>query len=165
MINTGKLLAKEDGLFPCTPQGCLRLIKEVYKDLSGLNAAVIGRSSIVGRPMAELLLQNNCTVTIMHEESKNLKGITSKADILVSATGVKHLVKEDWVKKGAVVIDVGISRVQDESGEVKIVGDVDFENVIQKVRAITPVPGGVGPMTICYLMKNVAKAMKMGLKI
>lgn len=155
--NIGKLITIQDGLFPCTPQGCLELIKSVTPNISGKNAVVIGRSNIVGRPMSNILMNEDCTVTVVHLETANPREITRAADILVVATGVPHLVKEDCVKDGAIVIDVGISKIV-QNGKEKIVGDVDFDNVQKKVMAITPVPGGVGPMTIAYLMKNVVKA-------
>ncbi|MBP9792338.1 MAG: bifunctional 5,10-methylenetetrahydrofolate dehydrogenase/5,10-methenyltetrahydrofolate cyclohydrolase [Rickettsiales bacterium] len=158
--NIGKLITMQDGLFPCTPQGCLELIKSVNPNISGKNAVVIGRSNIVGRPMSNILMNEDCTVTVVHLETKNPKEVARSADILVVATGVPHLVKEDWVKDGAIVIDVGISKVV-QDGKEKIVGDVDFNNVLKKAGAITPVPGGVGPMTIAYLMKNVVKAYRM----
>jgi methylenetetrahydrofolate dehydrogenase (NADP+)/methenyltetrahydrofolate cyclohydrolase len=158
--NIGKLITMQDGLFPCTPQGCLQLIKSVTPDIRGMNAVVIGRSNIVGRPMSNILMNENCTVTVVHLETINPKEIARAADILVVATGVPHLVKEDWVNKNSIVIDVGISKIL-QDGKEKIVGDVDFENVRNKVKAITPVPGGVGPMTIAYLMKNVLSAYKM----
>jgi methylenetetrahydrofolate dehydrogenase (NADP+)/methenyltetrahydrofolate cyclohydrolase len=157
--NIGKLITMQDGLFPCTPQGCLELIKSITPNIIGKNAVVIGRSNIVGRPMSNILMNEDCTVTVVHLETKNPKEVARSADILVIATGVPHLVKEDWVKDGAIVIDVGISKVV-QDGKEKIVGDVDFDNVIKKAGAITPVPGGVGPMTIAYLMKNVVKAYK-----
>jgi len=157
--NIGKLITMQDGLFPCTPQGCLELIKSVTPNISGKNAVVIGRSNIVGRPMSNILMNEDCTVTVVHLETKNPKEVARSADILVVATGVPHLVKEDWVKDSAIVIDVGISKVI-QDGKEKIVGDVDFDNVLKKAGAITPVPGGVGPMTIAYLMKNVVKAYK-----
>ena len=157
--NIGKLITMQDGLFPCTPQGCLELIKSVTPNISGKNAVVIGRSNIVGRPMSNILMNEDCTVTVVHLETKNPKEVARSADILVVATGVPHLVKEDWVKDSAIVIDVGISKVIQDEKE-KIVGDVDFDNVLKKAGAITPVPGGVGPMTIAYLMKNVVKAYK-----
>lgn len=157
--NIGKLITMQDGLFPCTPLGCLELIKSVAPNIKGMNAVVIGRSNIVGRPMSNILLNEDCTVTVVHLETRKPQEITSTADILVVATGVPHLVKESWVKDGAIVIDVGISKVMVE-GHSRIVGDVDFENVSKKVKAITPVPGGVGPMTIAHLMKNIVKAYK-----
>lgn len=156
--NIGKLVTKQEGLVACTPQGCLHLIKTILPELDGLNAVVIGRSNIVGRPMTELLINENCTVTIVHSHSKNIPHLTSQADILVVAVGKAHLIKKEWVKEGAVVIDVGINRVE---GPRKLLGDVDFNDVLPQVKAITPVPGGVGPMTIAYLLQNTIKATLM----
>ena len=155
MLNAGKLfLGLNDGHVPCTPQGSLHLIKEVQKDLSGLNAVVIGRSNLFGKPMAQLLLNENCTVTIAHSRTKDLDKVCAQADILVAAVGREKMVKADWVKEGAIVIDVGINRM--DNG--KLCGDVDFDDVKEKVSAISPVPGGVGPMTITYLLANTVKA-------
>lgn len=154
-INQGKLIAGDNtGLVPCTPQGSLKLIKSVKEDLSGLNAVVIGRSLLFGKPMAQLLLQENCTVTQAHSRTKNLAEVCAQADILVAAVGREKMVKASWVKDGAIVIDVGINRM--ENG--KLCGDVDFDDVVSKVGAITPVPGGVGPMTIACLLDNTLKA-------
>ena len=159
-VNIGKLITMQDGLFPCTPQGCLELIKAVDVNIRGKNAVVVGRSSIVGRPMSNILMNEDCTVNVVHLDTKNPKEIARGADILVVATGVPHLVTPEWVKDGAIVIDVGISKVRSGDRDI-IVGDVDFQNVSKKARAITPVPGGVGPMTIAYLMKNIVKAYKL----
>jgi methylenetetrahydrofolate dehydrogenase (NADP+)/methenyltetrahydrofolate cyclohydrolase len=148
-INVGNLSSGYDATVPCTPLGCLFLIKKVEPNLSGKHAVIIGRSNLNGKPMAQLLLKENCTVTIVHSKTKDLKIECLKADILVAAVGVANLVKTDWVKENSIVIDVGINKVGD-----KIVGDVEFETVKEKVRAITPVPGGVGPMTIACLLKN-----------
>jgi methylenetetrahydrofolate dehydrogenase (NADP+) / methenyltetrahydrofolate cyclohydrolase len=156
-INVGNLSSGNDALVPCTPYGCYLLLKEVISDFNGLNAVVIGRSNINGKPMTQLLLKENCTVTITHSKTKNLKNICQGADILVSSVGIAKLVKQDWVKSDCVVIDVGINRIE-ENGSKKLVGDVDFENVKDKVKAITPVPGGVGPMTISCLLQNTLKA-------
>lgn len=154
-INIGKLVAgDESGLVPCTPQGSLRLIKSVCDDLSGKHAVVIGRSLLFGKPMASLLLAENCTVTTAHSRTKNIEEICRQADILVAAVGRPQMVKADWVKDGAIVIDVGINRL--DSG--KLVGDVDYDAVTEKASAITPVPGGVGPMTIACLLENTLKA-------
>jgi methylenetetrahydrofolate dehydrogenase (NADP+)/methenyltetrahydrofolate cyclohydrolase len=155
--NVGKLVTNQDGLVPCTPQGCLHLIKSVEKNIQGLHSVVIGRSNIVGRPMASLLLHENCTVTTIHSKTINPREISKTADILVVATGIPNLVDQEWVKKGCIVIDVGISRIS-KNGVEKLVGDVNFEEVKKIARAITPVPGGVGPMTISYLLKNTLKA-------
>ena len=156
-INVGNLSSGSDALVPCTPYGCYLLLKEVISDFTGLNAVIIGRSNINGKPMMQLLLKENCTVTITHSKTKNLQQICQGADILVASVGIANLVKEDWVKPDCVVIDVGINRVE-ENGSKKIVGDVDFENLKNKVKAITPVPGGVGPMTISCLLQNTLKA-------
>ncbi len=154
--NVGALVAGLDGLVPCTPEGSLILIKSVISDLNGLHAVVIGRSLLFGKPMAQLLLKENCTVTMAHSRTKNLKEICQQADILVAAVGREKMVKADWVKDGACVIDVGINRM--ENG--KLCGDVDFENAKDIAGAITPVPGGVGPMTIACLLANTVKAAK-----
>ena len=156
-INVGNLSSGNDALVPCTPYGCYLLLKEVISDFNGLNAVVIGRSNINGKPMTQLLLKENCTVTITHSKTKNLKNICQGADILVASVGIAKLVKQDWIKYDCVVIDVGINRIE-ENGSKKLVGDVDFENVKDKVKAITPVPGGVGPMTISCLLQNTLKA-------
>ena len=153
--NVGNLSSGYRALVPCTPLGCLYLIKKVEKNLSGKHAVIIGRSNLNGKPMAQLLLKENCTVTIVHSKTKDLKQECLKADILVAAVGVAKLVKEDWVKKNSIVIDVGINKVGD-----KIVGDVDFDTVKNKSKAITPVPGGVGPMTIACLLKNTLECFK-----
>ena len=154
-INVGNLASGYKSIVPCTPLGCLYLIKKVEKDLSGKHAVIIGRSNLNGKPMAQLLLKENCTVTIIHSKTKDLKTECQKADILVAAVGVANLVKNDWVKKNSIIIDVGINKVGN-----KIVGDVDFDQVKYKVRAITPVPGGVGPMTIACLLKNTLDCFK-----
>lgn len=154
-VNAGKLiLGIEGGMVPCTPQGSLILIKSVISDLNGLNAVVIGRSNLFGKPMAQLLLQENCTVTMAHSRTRNLDKICREADIVVAAVGREKMVKSDWVKPGACVIDVGINRM--ENG--KLCGDVDYDAVKDVAGAITPVPGGVGPMTICCLLQNTIKA-------
>ena len=154
-INVGNLSSGYNATVPCTPLGCLILIKKVEPNLSGKHAVIIGRSNLNGKPMAQLLLKENCTVTIVHSKTKDLKNECSKADILVAAVGVANLVKSDWVKKDSIIIDVGINKVGD-----KIVGDVEFETVKEKVKAITPVPGGVGPMTIACLLKNTLECFK-----
>ena len=154
-LNVGHLSSGYDSNIPCTPLGCLLLLKKVEKNLTGKHAVIIGRSNLNGRPMAQLLLKENCTVTITHSKTKDLKGICNKADIIVAAAGKPKLVKGDWVKKNAIVIDVGINKT--DSG---IVGDVDFDEVSKVVRAITPVPGGVGPMTIVCLLNNTVECFK-----
>jgi methylenetetrahydrofolate dehydrogenase (NADP+)/methenyltetrahydrofolate cyclohydrolase len=141
--------SKHNGIYPCTPKGIIKLLKEANVEIAGKNAVVIGRSNIVGLPVAKLLLDNNATVTVCHSRTKDLAKITSDADILIVAIGKPKFVKADMVKPGAVVIDVGVNRV-----DGKLVGDVDFDNVEYRVKAITPVPGGVGPMTITCLMEN-----------
>ena len=153
-INQGKLFAGEDCVIPCTPQGVLHLIHSVCHNISGMNAVVLGRSVIVGRPMISLLLNNDCTVTALHSKSKNIAKVCSNADILISAIGKPKFVTKDFIKPGAIVIDVGINRIHTPDGKKKIVGDVDFDNVWNSVGAITPVPKGVGPMTVAYLMSN-----------
>ena len=154
-LNVGNLSSGYESNIPCTPQGCLLLLKEVEKNLNGKHAVVIGRSNLNGKPMAQLLLKENCTVTITHSKTKDLKSECIKADIIIAAVGKPKLVKGDWVKKDAIVIDVGINKT--ESG---IVGDVDFEEVSKTVKAITPVPGRVGPMTIACLLKNTVECFK-----
>ncbi len=159
VINVGKLATnQEDGMVPCTPVGCMLLIKDTINDLSGKHAVVIGRSNIVGKPMAQLLLRENCTVTMAHSRTKNLQAECRRADILVSAVGVEEMVRGEWIKPGAVVIDVGMNRVQLSDGNYKLSGDVCFEEVSKVASAITPVPGGVGPMTIACLLLNTLKA-------
>lgn len=157
--NVGALTLGEAKMVPCTPTGSLMLLQDRLGDLSGKHAVVIGRSNIVGKPMAMLLLQNNCTVSIVHSRTKNIEEVCRQADIIVAAVGVPQMVKADWVKDGAVVIDVGINRIQ-EGEKSRLVGDVDYEDVFDKVSAITPVPGGVGPMTIACLMYNTITAAK-----
>ena len=154
-VNVGNLASGYHAIVPCTPLGCLLLLKKVEKNLSGKHAVIIGRSNLNGKPMAQLLLKENCTVVITHSKTKNLKEECSKADILIAAVGVANLVKKDWVKDGSIIIDVGINKQGD-----KIVGDVNFEEVKDKVKAITPVPGGVGPMTIACLLKNTLECFK-----
>lgn len=154
LTNIGALVAGLPGLVPCTPQGSLHLIKSVKQDLKGLNAVVIGRSLLFGKPMAQLLLQENCTVTMAHRHTQHIESLCKNADILVAAVGVPKMVKADWVKPGAIVIDVGINRLDDG----KLCGDVDFNAVKDVAGAITPVPGGVGPMTIAYLLANTITA-------
>lgn len=156
-INVGNLSSGNDAMVPCTPLGCYYLIKKVLPDLDGLNAVVIGRSNINGKPMTQLLLKENCTVTIVHSKTKKIDEICSNADLIIAAVGKAKMVKSSWVKQNAVVIDVGINRVQVDS-KSKIIGDVDFDNVKEKTKGITPVPGGVGPMTIACLLENTLKA-------
>ncbi|NSM56768.1 bifunctional methylenetetrahydrofolate dehydrogenase/methenyltetrahydrofolate cyclohydrolase FolD [Wolbachia endosymbiont of Atemnus politus] len=165
--NVGRLVKGERNcLIPCTPKGSLHLIKLVESSLSGKNAVVIGRSNIVGKPMFHLLLQENCTVTILHSQSRDLAEYCSKADIVVAAVGKPNFVQKDWIKKGAIIIDVGINSVN-IGGQPKFVGDVDFDGVKEKAKAITPVPGGVGPMTIAFLMINtiIAACLQKGVDV
>ena len=160
-VNSGYLASGLKGLRPCTPQGASLLIKDTLPSLSGLHAVIVGRSNLVGKPIAQLLLRENCTVTICHSRTKNLKEVCLSADILVAAVGIPEMVKGDWVKDGAVVIDVGINRLpapEKGEGKTKLVGDVDFVEAGKKSSAITPVPGGVGPMTIACLLLNTLAA-------
>jgi len=154
-VNVGNLSSGYDSCIPCTPLGCSLLLKKAEKNLSGKHAVVIGRSNLNGKPMTQLLLKENCTVTITHSKTKDLKAECLRADIIVAAVGIPKLVKGDWVKKGAIVIDVGINKT--DSG---IVGDVDFDEVSKIAKAITPVPGGVGPMTIACLLSNTVECFK-----
>ncbi len=158
--NVGAMAVGENQMVPCTPLGSLMMLQDRLGDLSGKHAVVIGRSNIVGKPMATLLLQQSCTVTIVHSRTVDIQSICRQADILVAAVGIPNFVKADWVKEGAVVIDVGINRIEVD-GKSRLVGDVDFDDVQSKVSAITPVPGGVGPMTIACLMSNTVAAAKM----
>ena len=158
--NVGAMAVGENQMVPCTPLGSLMMLQDRLGDLSGKHAVVIGRSNIVGKPMATLLLQQSCTVTIVHSRTVDIQSICRQADILVAAVGIPNFVKADWVKEGAVVIDVGINRIEVD-GKSRLVGDVDFDDVQSKVSAITPVPGGVGPMTIACLMYNTVAAAKM----
>ncbi len=157
-INQGKLFLGTPTFIPCTPLGIMALIKSWQDNIQGLNATVIGRSKLVGKPVAMLLLEAGCTVTITHSKTRDLAKITRGADILIAAVGKPHLVQADWVKPGACVIDVGITKAISENGTQNIQGDVDFESVSKIAGAITPVPGGVGPMTIAFLLHNVVKA-------
>ena len=166
-LNVGKLSIAshndENLLIPCTPYGCLIMLKGLGVDLSGKNAIVIGRSNIVGKPMAQLLIKESCTVTIAHSRTKNIEEICKNAAIVIAAVGRPKMVKGDWIKKGAIVIDVGINRITIEAeGEMKnkLVGDVDFDEASKNASAITPVPGGVGPMTIACLLRNTTIAFK-----
>ena len=158
--NVGAMAVGENQMVPCTPLGSLMMLQDHLGDLSGKHAVVIGRSNIVGKPMATLLLQQSCTVTIVHSRTVDIESICRQADILVAAVGIPHFVKADWVKDDAVIIDVGINRIEVD-GKSRLVGDVDFDDVKEKVSAITPVPGGVGPMTIACLMYNTVAAAKM----
>lgn len=157
-MNVGRLWIGERTLVPCTPTGSAILAKKVIPDLKGVNAVVIGRSNIVGKPMASLLLRESCTVTIAHSKTRDLPAVCRGADLLVAAVGIPEMVKRDWIKPGAVVIDVGINRVPGEGGKTKLVGDVAYAECAEVAGAITPVPGGVGPMTIAMLLANTLKA-------
>ena len=159
LINVGRLNTDGGGVVPCTPLGCLMMLKSQLGDLSGMNAVIVGRSNIVGKPMAALLLQANCTVTIAHSRTKDLEGLCKTADILVAAVGRPRMVPGSWVKPGATVIDVGINRIE-EDGKNRLVGDVDFDSASSVAGAITPVPGGVGPMTIACLLHNTIQQAK-----
>ena len=157
--NVGLLGTGQKSMVPCTPLGCLKLLKNHHNNnLAGLNAVVVGRSNIVGKPMAQLLLGESCTVTIAHSKTKDLQQVTLAADIVVAAVGRAEMVDSTWIKRGATVIDVGINRVNAKSGKARLVGDVEFESVSQIAGGITPVPGGVGPMTISCLLANTAVA-------
>ena len=159
VVNSGRLATGQDALVPCTPLGCVMLLKDELGDLSGMEAVVVGRSNIVGKPMAQLLLAENCTVTIAHSRTRDLASVVHRADIVVAAVGRAEMVKGEWIKPGATVIDVGINRVTDtEDGKSRIVGDVATAEALAHVRAITPVPGGVGPMTIAVLLRNTLVA-------
>ena len=159
-VNAGRLPAGVPGLVPCTPLGCLMLIRSVQPELAGLDAVVVGRSNIVGKPMVQLLLRESCTVTVAHSRTRALPEVCRRADVLVAAVGRPGMVRGAWVKPGAVVIDVGINRVPDSAGEgrTRLVGDVAFAEVREAAGALTPVPGGVGPMTIACLLRNTVEA-------
>ncbi len=165
-VNVGRLWVGERSLVPCTPTGSIILAKTVAPSLAGMNAVVVGRSNIVGKPVAALLLREHCTVTIAHSRTRDLAGVVKGADLLVAAVGIPEMVRGDWVKPGAIVIDVGINRVPAADGKTKLVGDVNYEECARVAGAITPVPGGVGPMTIACLLRNAAQAaaMQNGLK-
>jgi methylenetetrahydrofolate dehydrogenase (NADP+)/methenyltetrahydrofolate cyclohydrolase len=165
VINAGRLAVGEEGLVACTPLGCLMLLKDRLGDLAGLAAVVVGRSNIVGKPMAQLLLRENCTVTIAHSRTRDLAETVRRADIVVVAVGRAELVKGGWLKPGAIVIDVGMNRIAGEDGKTRLLGDVEFASAAQVAGAITPVPGGVGPMTIAVLLRNtlVAACARAGL--
>lgn len=164
VVNAGRLAVGLPGLVPCTPLGCLMLLKDQLGDLSGLNAVIVGRSNIVGKPMAQLLLGESCTVTIAHSRTRDLPEVCRRADILVAAVGRPEMIKGDWIKPGATVIDVGINRVPSADpvkaaeGKTRVVGDVAFKEAVEVAGSITPVPGGVGPMTIACLLANTYSA-------
>ncbi|MFT8716664.1 bifunctional methylenetetrahydrofolate dehydrogenase/methenyltetrahydrofolate cyclohydrolase FolD [Gluconobacter potus] len=159
-VNAGRLSLGIDGIVPCTPLGCLMLLQSVHKDMTGMHAVVIGASNLVGKPMAQLLLKENCTVTVAPIHTRNTKELAREADILVVATGKSGLVRGDWIKPGATVIDVGITRVPAENGKTRLVGDVAFDEALPIAGHITPVPGGVGPMTIACLLHNTLQAAR-----
>ena len=158
--NVGMLSTGQKSMVPCTPLGCLMMLRDHHGSLSGLNAVVVGRSNIVGKPMANLLLRDSCTVTIAHSRTKNIEDICRRADIVIAAVGRPEMITGDWIADGATVIDVGINRIPhpDKEGKFKLVGDVDFASASAKAGAITPVPGGVGPMTIACLLANTLTA-------
>lgn len=158
-VNAGKLATGQDGFVPCTPLGCMILLKETLGDINGMHAVVVGRSNIVGKPIAQLLLQADCTVTITHSKTRDLASLCRSADILIAAIGKPEFIKGDWIKKGATVIDVGINRIMLD-GKPRLVGDVAFNEATLNAKAITPVPGGVGPMTIACLLANTLKAAR-----
>ena len=161
VVNAGKLATGGDALVPCTPLGCLLMLKDYFGDLSGKNAVVVGRSNIVGKPMAALLTRESCTVTIAHSRTKDLPSVCRSAEILIAAVGKAEMVQQSWVSDETVVIDVGINRIpapERGEGKMRLVGDVDFDEVKRKAKAITPVPGGVGPMTIAVLLRNTVEA-------
>ncbi|MBL4906469.1 MAG: bifunctional methylenetetrahydrofolate dehydrogenase/methenyltetrahydrofolate cyclohydrolase FolD [Sneathiella sp.] len=158
VINTGRQAVGLPAMVPCTPLGCLMMLKDRLGDLSGLNAVVVGRSNIVGKPMASLLLKESCTVTIAHSKTKDLPAVCRRADILVAAVGRPEMIRGDWIKPGATVVDVGINRMEGENGKTRLVGDVCFKEAVDIAQAITPVPGGVGPMTIACLLANTVTA-------
>jgi len=153
IVNAANIYLNREGVIPCTPLGCLIMLRSITESLKGMNAVIIGRSNIVGKPMAQLLLNEDCTVTTVHSKSNNIEKIVKEADIIIAAVGIPNLVNENWVKKGAIVIDVGINRINYEN-KTKLVGDVDFNAVQPLASYITPVPGGVGPMTIACLLMN-----------
>jgi len=161
VINTGLLASRGTGIIPCTPLGCLRLLREYVGDLSGMRAVIVGRSNIVGKPMAQLLLRENCTVTLAHSRTRDLAAECRRADVLVAAVGRPRMIKGDWINPGASVIDVGINRISVTTADgpaTRLVGDVDFDEAAAVAGAITPVPGGVGPMTIACLLSNTLDA-------
>jgi methylenetetrahydrofolate dehydrogenase (NADP+)/methenyltetrahydrofolate cyclohydrolase len=157
-LNVGRLASGEETLVPCTPLGCAMLLRDTLGDLTGLDAVVVGRSNIVGKPMAQLLLAENCTVTIAHSRTRDLAAVCRRADIVVAAVGRPRMIRGDWIAPGATVIDVGINRIEGEGGKTRLVGDVAFDEAVEHAGAITPVPGGVGPMTIACLLQNTLTA-------
>ncbi len=158
LLNAGKLASGRPSLTPCTPQGCLILLKETLGDLEGAETVIVGRSNIVGKPIAQLLLQEHCTVTIAHSRTRNLSDLCQRSDILIAAVGKPEMIRGTWIKPGATVIDVGINRITGPNATSKLVGDVSFKEAAERAGAITPVPGGVGPMTIACLLANCVRA-------
>ncbi|CTQ33803.1 bifunctional methylenetetrahydrofolate dehydrogenase/methenyltetrahydrofolate cyclohydrolase FolD [Jannaschia rubra] len=158
VLNVGRLATGQKAMVPCTPLGCLMMLRDHHGSLSGMEAVVVGRSNIVGKPMAQLLLGDDCTVTVAHSRTRDLTGVVRRADIVVAAVGRPGMVQGDWIKPGATVIDVGINRVDAGEGKTRLVGDVDFDGAVRVAGAITPVPGGVGPMTIACLLANTLTA-------
>jgi len=157
VINAGRLATGQEAMVPCTPLGCLLILKDRLGDLAGREAVVVGRSNIVGKPMAQLLIKESCTVTVAHSKTRDLPGVCRRAEILIAAVGKPEMIKGDWIRSGATVIDVGINRVEGD-GKARLVGDVDFAAAVKVAGAITPVPGGVGPMTIACLLINTVTA-------
>ena len=162
-VNVGRLSAGERSLVPCTPAGCIILAKSAGRELKGMDAVVLGRSNIVGKPVAQLLLREDCTVTIAHSRTHDLPAVVRRADLVIAAVGRPKMVRGDWIKPGAIVIDVGINRVEGADGKARLVGDVAYDEAEKVAGAITPVPGGVGPMTIACLLKNTVEAARMQL--
>jgi methylenetetrahydrofolate dehydrogenase (NADP+) / methenyltetrahydrofolate cyclohydrolase len=158
VINAGRLATGLPAMVPCTPVGCIILAKQIHPDLSGLEAVVVGRSNIVGKPVAQLLLKENCTVTIAHSRTRDLADVCRRADLLIAAVGQPQMIRGDWVKPGATVIDVGVNRIPKDDGKTRLVGDVAYEEALEVAGAITPVPGGVGPMTIACLLRSTLEA-------
>ena len=158
ILNVGRLSVGHDALVPCTPLGCIMMLKARLGDLAGLEAVIVGRSNIVGKPLAQLLLAENCTVTVAHSRTRDLPAVCRRADILIAAVGRPEMIRGDWIKPGATVIDVGINRIEKPDGKTRLVGDVAFAEALSVAGAITPVPGGVGPMTIACLLHNTVTA-------
>jgi methylenetetrahydrofolate dehydrogenase (NADP+)/methenyltetrahydrofolate cyclohydrolase len=156
--NVAALVLGEEGLVPCTPTGCLLMLRQYAENLSGMRAVILGRSRLVGKPLAELLLRENCTVTMAHSKTAELPTLCRSADILVAAIGRPHFVQGDWIKPGAIVIDVGMNRIKDNDGKRRLVGDVDYQAALSVAQAVSPVPGGVGPMTVVCLLRNTIQA-------
>jgi len=166
-VNAGLLASGRAAMVPCTPRGCMMLLRDTLDDLTGMNAVVVGRSNIVGKPLAQLLLGAHCTVTIAHSRTRDLPAVCRGADILVAAVGRAQMIRGDWIKPGAAVIDVGINRIAQDGGKGRLVGDVAFDEAVEVAGAITPVPGGVGPMTIACLLDNtlIAACRQAGIEV